>query len=400
MICIGIDVSKGKSTVCMIKPYGEIIFKPFEIEHTISGLSVLVNMIKNLNEDSRVVMESTGIYHFPVLQTLQKNGIFVSVINPYRMKRFRCQSIRQVKTDKLDAIAIANFGIANWFSLKNNVSNVSFYSELKSLMQFYRNLMENHIKSLLELTYLLDQTMPGIKDLFNSFNEKNGKNKLADIASTFCHYDNITKYSESEFILIYNKWCKEKGYYSSNSKAIKLYELAKNNIPTLPSTTTSTTMLVKEACRVLTEIDATLFKILSQMQNIARNIPEYNIVRKMAGVGDILSVKLIAEIGDINRFHSAKALVAYAGIDSPPFQSGQYNAPKHSISKRGSSSLRKVGYETMMSLKAHDYCGDAVYDFIIKKESEGKPKKVAKIAGLNKFLRIYYARIKENYNNK
>lgn len=134
MVCIGIDVSKGKSTVCMIKPYGEIIFKPFEIEHTISGLSVLVNMIKNLNEDSRVVMESTGIYHFPVLQTLQKNGIFVSVINPYRMKRFRCQSIRQVKTDKLDAIAIANFGIANWFSLKNNVSNVSFYSELKSLM--------------------------------------------------------------------------------------------------------------------------------------------------------------------------------------------------------------------------------------------------------------------------
>ena len=136
------------------------------------------------------------------------------------------------------------------------------------------------------------------------------------------------------------------------------------------------------------------------MQNIARNIPEYNIVRKMAGVGDILSVKLIAEIGDINRFHNAKALVAYAGIDSPPFQSGQYNAPKRSISKRGSSSLRKVGYETMMSLKTHDYCGDAVYDFIIKKESEGKPKKVAKIAGLNKFLRIYYARIKEIYNNK
>ena len=93
-------------------------------------------------------------------------------------------------------------------------------------------------------------------------------------------------------------------------------------------------MLVKEACRVLTEIDATLFKILSQMQNIARNIPEYNIVRKMAGVGDILSVKVIAEIGDINRFHNAKALVAYAGIDSSPFQSGQYNAPKRSISKR------------------------------------------------------------------
>ena len=40
---------------------------------------------------------------------------------------------------------------------------------------------------------------------------------------------------------------------------------------------------------------------------------------------------------------------------------------------------------------------DSVYLYILKKELEGKPKKVAKIAGLNKFLRIYYARVKELY---
>jgi hypothetical protein len=40
----------------------------------------------------------------------------------------------------------------------------------------------------------------------------------------------------------------------------------------------------------------------------------------------------------------------------------------------------------------------AVYEFMLKKEAEGKHKKSAKIAGLNKFLRIYYARVMEVYS--
>ena len=42
---------------------------------------------------------------------------------------------------------------------------------------------------------------------------------------------------------------------------------------------------------------------------------------------------------------------------------------------------------------------NAVYQYLIKKENEGKPLKVAKIAALNKFLRIYYARVMEVYSN-
>ena len=89
---------------------------------------------------------------------------------------------------------------------------------------------------------------------------------------------------------------------------------------------------------------------------------------------------------------------AFAGIDAPPFESGKFVGTKRNISKRGSSTLRKIGYEIMHSLKVVKPTEDsAVYDFIIKKESEGKPKRVAKIAGLNKFLRIYYARVMEIY---
>ena len=109
-------------------------------------------------------------------------------------------------------------------------------------------------------------------------------------------------------------------------------------------------------------------------------------------------MKLIAEIGDVRRFYSGKALVAYAGIDAPPYQSGQFIGTKRKISKWGSSNLRKIGYEVMRCLKTLKNPTDRkVYDFIIKKENEGKAKRVVKIAGLNKFLRIYYARVLEVY---
>ena len=91
--------------------------------------------------------------------------------------------------------------------------------------------------------------------------------------------------------------------------------------------------------------------LLAQMITLAKSLKEYKIVMDMPGVGKILGPRIIAEIGDVRRFHSAYALVAYAGLDAPPFQSGYYMAGKRSISKRGSSTLRKTGYEIMMYLK-------------------------------------------------
>ena len=145
------------------------------------------------------------------------------------------------------------------------------------------------------------------------------------------------------------------------------------------------------------DIDATLGMILAQMREIAKTLPEYAIVRNMGGVGDVLAPKLIAEIGDVRRFHNGKALIAYAGIDTPPYESGNFVGSNRHITKRGSAGLRKVGYETMRCITSHPNELDPVYRFIIKKESEGKSKKSAKIAGLNKFLRIYYGRVMEAY---
>ena len=118
MLSVGIDVSKEKSTVCAMRPFGEIVVMPFEINHTDSALSELMRMIKRLDTDSKVVMEATGIYHLPVASFLRENGLFVSVINPYEMKLYRAQDLRKVKTDKRDSMTIANYGIDKWFDLR------------------------------------------------------------------------------------------------------------------------------------------------------------------------------------------------------------------------------------------------------------------------------------------
>ena len=397
MISVGIDVSKEKSTVCVLKPYGEIVMKPKDVQHTESELSKLVGELQELQEEIRVVMEATGAYHLPILSYLKEKGFFVALVNPLEMKRYRCQGIRNAKTDRIDSKIIANYGIDFWYHLSDFKGSEEHYLELRLLGRQYRQYMKFRVENVLALANMLDQTMPGIKTLLCDWNKYTGKDKLADFAYDYWHFDNITKKSEKQFLESYSKWAKKKGYRQNESKAKQIYALAKEGIPTLPSSTPSTKMLVQESVKIVREVDNTLTQILTRMQELAKTLPEYPVVRAMGGVGDTLAPRLIGEIGDVRRFKNGKALVAYAGIDAPPYQSGKFVGTERHISKRGSSTLRKVGFETMTCVRRLKPENDAVYHFIQKKMEEGKPSKVAKIAGFNKFLRIYYARVMEVY---
>lgn len=398
MISVGIDVSKGKSTACAMKPYGEIVASPFEFQHTETDLKSVCDMFHRMNDEVRIVMEATGIYHLPVATYLKEQGMFVSVVNPYEMKQYRMRGLRKVKTDRTDSMMIAGYGIDYWYSLKEFQVSHNVYDELRILSRQYRHHMQLRISARLGLTHLLDYTLPGIKRELKSWNEDSGKDKLGDFVDQYWHYANITKMTESKFISHYCEWAVKKGYHQNQSKAAKIYSMAKEGIPTLPANQT-TKMLVHEAVEVLKRVNETLNTILARMKELAKSLPEYPVVRAMGGVGETLAPRLIADIGDVRKFHSSKALIAFAGIDAPPYQSGQFIGTERHISKRGSSAIRKTGYEVMRSLKSHKEPDDsAVYHFILKKEAEGKPKKVAKVAGLNKFLRIYYARVQEVYS--
>lgn len=70
MNSVGIDVSKGKSTIDVMRPFGEIVLSPFDVSHTSSELSTLAKQLKSLDGETRVVMEATGNYHLPIAMAL------------------------------------------------------------------------------------------------------------------------------------------------------------------------------------------------------------------------------------------------------------------------------------------------------------------------------------------
>jgi len=135
------------------------------------------------------------------------------------------------------------------------------------------------------------------------------------------------------------------------------------------------------------------------MHSLAATLPEYPVVMKMFGVGPVLGPQLMAEIGDVRRFHSKKALVAFAGIDAPPFQSGQMNVRSRTISKRGSSALRRTLFLVMSVILQRSPVDEPVYQFMDKKRAEGKPYRVYMMASANKFLRIYYSTVKQHLDS-
>lgn len=395
MISVGIDVSKDKSTVCIIDPHGNFIKKPFSVEHAKHSINELVVFINSLNEESKTVMESTGIYHLPILKQLLDQKMFVSVVNPLVINKYANTNIRLGKNDSKDSITIANYGIDYWYKLKQYQEKNSRYEQLRLLSRQYNQYISMRVKCKHVLLNLLEQSMPQITVLIANDTQNIKRDKLNAFVKKYWHYDNITKFTQKQFVHNYKQWAKKEGYQASQLKAEQIHTLASNKIPTLSSQDPSTKMLILEAVRMHREINASTDMILTQMIDIAKTLLEYEILISMKGIGENLAARFIAEVGDVRRFHNASALIAYAGIDAPAYQSGQFSSTNRRISKRRSKSLRKVGYEVMASFTRQKPLDNTVYLYIKKKEAEGKPKKVAKIAGLNKFFRIYYAKVRD-----
>ena len=211
--------------------------------------------------------------------------------------------------------------------------------------------------------------------------------------AAFWHCECVCSCSEKAFTTKYQKWCKKHGYNFSKEKALDIYASACGHLGVMPKTNT-VKLLVEQAVSQLRAASAALASLKQEMQSLASSLPEYPVVMKMFGVGPTLGPQLMAEIGDVRRFHSKKALVAFAGIDAPPYQSGQLDIYSRSISKRGSSSLRRTLFLVMGVYLQTSPADEPIYQFMDKKRAEGKPYKVYMMASANKFLRIYYASVK------
>ena len=192
----------------------------------------------------------------------------------------------------------------------------------------------------------------------------------------------------------YHKWCRRHGYHFSKAKAAAIHSGAKDLIAMLPRDQL-TKRLIRQDIDSLNAISKTVEQLKAEMLKLAEQLPEYPVVMAMHGVGDSLGPQLMAEIGDVKRFAHRSSITSFAGVDPGANQSGTHEAKSVRTSKNGSPELRKALFLVMdCPLKTMPQ-DDPVYQFMDKKRAEGKPYLVYMTAGANKFLRVYYGRVKE-----
>lgn len=395
MNAVGIDVSKGKSTVAILRPLGEVVSLPFDVPHDLGSLERLADQIICLDGDSRVLMEATGRYHEPVAMALHERGIYVSVVNPLAIHGY-CSggTVRKVKNDQKDSLKIAKFALDHWVDLREYTPMDAVRQQLKIFSRQYNLYMKSSVALQSNLISLTDKVFPGVNEIFKSPERSDGHQKWVDFVTTFWHCECISRVSEKSFIERYQKWCKRLGYNFSAAKASDIYIESLGHIITLPKNN-NTKLLIQTAAKELTAMNEQIAVVRNEMIRLAKELPEFETVHAMFGVGEITAAQLMAEIGDIRNYPRRSSLVGFAGVDPEVNQSGKMNTQSNPSTKRGSPHLRKTLFQIMTVYLQKKPQDEAVYQFLDKKRAEGKPYYVYMTAGSNKFLRIYYARVKE-----
>jgi len=391
---VGIDVSKGRSTVAVMRPGGEIVTSPHNVSHSDEELHRLAQSLKLIDGEVRIVMEHTGTYYLPVATVLSEAGLYVSVVHAKLIHDFGNNSIRRGKSDPKDAIKIANYALVNWASLTKFHKQEGVRQELKALNRQQHLYTKTETALKCNLISLLDQVFPGINKVFPPVQRINGHEKWVDFVLRFWHRDCVCLLSRDAFADRYRKWCKRTGSQWSARKADEIYDHARAQVTTMPKNNT-TKLMVKQAASQLNSILETVNTIQTEMNRLASLLPEYETVMSMPGMGKVLGPQIIAEIGDVTRFHGKRALTAFAGLDAPPYQSGQFELRERRISKRGTPHLRRSLFLAMSMLLINQPEADEVYRFICKKRAEGKHYYVYMTAASNKFLRRYYGRVRD-----
>jgi len=394
LISVGIDVSKGKSTVSARKWGDVVVMKPHDVHHTASALGNLADSLKKFGGEVRVILEHTGRYWLPVAKTLHDAGLFVCALNPKLIRDFGDNKLRPLKTDKADSKKLARYGLKYWEDL---IPYIPVEITRQKLLEFSRQLdSSNKLLTGLKnnLQAIVDVTFPGVRKLITSPARDDGHIKWVDFVCTFFHCDYVGKLGEERFMERYRKWCKQHGYYFTAKGAVKIFAAAADQVPCLPCDA-DTRLLISQTAAQLTSVSAAVETWRAKLSELASTLPEYDCVMAMYGCGRTTGPQLMAEIGDPMRFNGKKALVQFAGVAPGDNQSGQYKVKSVKASKKGSPHLRKTLFQVMSTHLQNSPPDEQIYQFLDRKRAEGKLYYVYMTAGANKFLRRYYGAVRD-----
>ncbi|MFG6116192.1 IS110 family transposase [Halobacillus sp. MO56] len=388
---IGLDIAKGKSQVQAFLQKKDPYKKSFVFEHNTLGLHDFHRFWLEVEEITGrapvVVFESTGHYHEPVLQFLEDHQIVYYLINPVLSHEAKKMSLRKVKTDAIDAFRLGEL-YYQYDDLQPFKKKTVKFMNLRNLTRQHDALTGTYVQIKLQFQTVLDQVFPEYKTVFGTLYSPTSLRTLLHFQTP----QGVKDEKPEQIADVILKQGAKRSYAWALKKAHQLKEAADRD-PFKRNLYTSHVVNLTMFIQLLLQYQRHLSKLLEEIDALAEEFEEYEIIRSIPGIGGKIAATIISEIGKIDQFNHPKKLVAYAGIDPRVHESGQFKATINKITKRGSSSLRQTIYTAVQCgiTKNRNPKLRAYYD---KKLGEGKPHKVAKIACANKLIHWIYAILK------
>ena len=402
-LSVGLDVGADFSWMSIMLPNGTLTGKPFKILHSDpSSRELAVTKIKEAQEmyslESRCFLESTGIYHIPLLCFLRDKGFDCSVINPIITKNSTNLNIRKLHNDKFDSKKAAKIGLDA--SLKISIVPDDDIIDLRNLVRDYYYFKDLQSAIVLKLNAELKVSFPAYLQVFSKITTQTSL-KLLEAYPLASDMLNAPKDEVIETIRTTARF----GTKYAFTKYESLCAAAKDAAVfgrALPSNAIRIRLYInsyQEYQKYLDSILEELHKAVDKLQGK----PAYDricILQSLRGGGFLSAVVLIAEMGSFDLFSSPKKLYAYFGLDPAVKQSGKFNGDNVHMSKRGSSLARRILHMVALNNLKVDKgtklpVNPVIYDYYVRKCSS-KKKKVAVGAVMHKICNIIFAMLRDN----
>ena len=384
MIYVGIDVAKDKHDCFITNFDGEVLFKAFTIANNLDGFNDLYQKIVSVTEDItkvKVGLEATGHYSYNLLGYLIDKSLPTYVINPLHTNLYRKSlSLRQTKTDKVDARTIASMLMSD-VNLKS-YSDISYHNEeLKSLTRYRFDKVKERAKLKSSVSRLVCILFPELEKLVPTLH-------MASVYAMLSEFPGAKQVADTHLTRLTNLLSESsKGRYGKET-AIAFRNAARTSIGSNMQAKSlelkHTIKLIRELTSDIDEIEHEIKLIMDEINSPILSIP---------GINYRMGAMIIAEIGDFNRFDSPDKILAYAGLSPSTYQSGQLDGAYSHMEKRGSRYLRYALYNAAKYVCHWD---PTFAEYLAKKRAEGKHYNVAISHAVKKLVRVIYHLEKTN----
>jgi transposase len=400
-ISVGIDVGADFSFMSIALPNQTFVGKPFKIIHSdFNSLSMSVSKIKEAEEmyslESRIFLESTGIYHFPLFCYLRDKGFLVSIINPIITKNSTNINIRKVHNDKFDSKKAALIGLKP--DLKVSIIPSDLALDLRNLSREYYDLVDNRSAYINKLQGELRMVFPQYLNIFSKITV----NTSLTLLEKFICPDGFLKASKNDIITTIRSTARFGISYAE--KKYNAIIKAANEAKTFGYSVNSNFKRILLYIRFIRQYNEEIEAILTDMNDIVESnedtafVKQIRLIESFKGAGFLSAVSLMCEIGDFSAFKSPKQLFAYFGLDPAVKQSGKFNGTDVKMSKRGSRIARRVIHTMALvsiALNRNGSANNPVLRNYYLKKCQSKPKMVALGAIMHKVCNIVFAILRD-----